>query len=125
MTKTFSKLPEFRSDDEIAAFMEEHDGFELVDAGLAEIVPTPHFTRKRNVGNSLLKDRRVRVAFKDEKSLRKIFSSAPSSDIVFRVIDTDPYGLLLVPLDSKTKETFYVPYLNISAVEVLGCSKNA
>ncbi len=33
-------------DEELAAFMERHDGFELVDQGLAEIVETPEFRRK-------------------------------------------------------------------------------
>jgi len=38
---------EERDDQELAAFMERHDGFELVDQGLAEIVETPEFRRKR------------------------------------------------------------------------------
>lgn len=119
-----SKLPEFQNDQEIAAFMEEHDGFELVDAGLAEIVSTPYFVRKRNGRKSLLKDRRVQVAFKDEKSLRKVFSSAVSSNTIFQVMDADPYGLLLSRPDSKRGETFYVPYLNISGIKILANSKN-
>lgn len=40
-----SKLPEFKSDEEIAAFMEKHNSFDLVDIGLAEIVPTPFYIR--------------------------------------------------------------------------------
>jgi hypothetical protein len=122
---TLSKLPEFRGDEEIAAFMEEHDGFELLDAGLAEIVPTTYFVRKRNGRKSLLKNRRVQVAFKDAKSLQKVFSSAFSSNTIFQVIDADPYGLLLGRPDSKRGETFYVPYLNISGIKILGNSKNA
>lgn len=44
-----SKLPAFKSDEEIAAFMEQYSAFDLVDAGLAVIVPTPEFVRNRNV----------------------------------------------------------------------------
>lgn len=33
-----SEIPSFKSDDEIAAFMEKHSAFDLLDAGLAEIV---------------------------------------------------------------------------------------
>ena len=40
------KIPDFKDDQELAAFMERHDGFELVDQGLAEIVETPEFRRK-------------------------------------------------------------------------------
>ena len=42
---TLEKFPTFQSDEEITAFMEEHDGFELVDVGLAEIIPMPYFDR--------------------------------------------------------------------------------
>jgi len=45
----FTKLPEFKNDQEIAAFMESHDSFDLVDQGLAEIIETPNFTRKTQV----------------------------------------------------------------------------
>jgi hypothetical protein len=38
------KLPEFQNDGEISTFMEAHDGFELVDEGLADIVETPVFS---------------------------------------------------------------------------------
>ena len=41
-----NQLPEFKNDQEIAAFMESHDSFDLVDQGLAEIIETPNFTRK-------------------------------------------------------------------------------
>ncbi|RLC84970.1 MAG: hypothetical protein DRI37_08465 [Chloroflexi bacterium] len=40
------QLTEFKDDQEIATFMEAHDGFDLVDQGLAEIVATPNFDRK-------------------------------------------------------------------------------
>jgi len=35
------KIPDFKDENEIAAFMEEHDGFELLDKGLAEVIETP------------------------------------------------------------------------------------
>jgi len=41
------KTPDFKNENEIAAFMEEHDGFELLDKGLAEIIETPTFKRKQ------------------------------------------------------------------------------
>ncbi len=40
------KLPDFKDEQEIITFMEEHAGFELVDQGLAEIVETPSFQRE-------------------------------------------------------------------------------
>ena len=43
------QLTEFKGDQEIATFMEAHDGFELVDQGLAEIVATPNLHRKDQV----------------------------------------------------------------------------
>jgi hypothetical protein len=40
MKKLFPlKIPKFKSDEEIAVFMEKCSGFDLLDAGLAEIVP--------------------------------------------------------------------------------------
>lgn len=50
-----SKLPSFKSDREIAAFMEANSGFDLLDAGLATMVPTPSFIRKQKVGK-MVKD---------------------------------------------------------------------
>lgn len=47
------KIPDFKNENEIAAFMEEHDGFELLDKGVAEIVETPVFKRKQE-GNSTI-----------------------------------------------------------------------
>jgi hypothetical protein len=47
MMEKLKKIPDFKDDQELAAFMERHDGFELVDQGLAEIVETPEFRRKR------------------------------------------------------------------------------
>lgn len=43
------QLPEFAGDQDIATFMEAHDGFDLVDQDLAEIVETPKFRRKGHV----------------------------------------------------------------------------
>ena len=45
------KIPKFKNDEEISAFMETHDGFELVDQGLAEIVETPEgYQRGKSFG---------------------------------------------------------------------------
>jgi hypothetical protein len=118
-----SKIPEFKNDEEIAAFMEKYSPFDLVDAGLAEIVPTPFFVRARNGEKTLLKDKHVQVAFKDERSIRKAFSSLISSARIFFVIDADPAGILLGLLDDPASENFYVPYLNISGIKILDGSK--
>lgn len=40
------KILTFKHDEDISVFMESHDGFELVDEGLAEIVETPVFSKK-------------------------------------------------------------------------------
>src|SRR5512136_1462111 len=44
--KTLQQIPAFKDDTEISAFMEAHDGFALVDQGLAEIVETPPFSQQ-------------------------------------------------------------------------------
>ncbi len=43
------KIPDFKNEEEMIAFMEEHNGFELVDQGLAEMEETPVFHRKGQV----------------------------------------------------------------------------
>jgi len=117
MTKSIpSRLPKFKNDEEIAAFMEKHSIVDLLDAGLAEIVPTPHFARKSRKSKTLLKDKRVQIAFKDERPLRRIFSSAVRT---FFVIDADLSGILLSLPESRREESFYVPYLNIGGIKVL------
>jgi len=56
MKKTVpSKIPKFKNDAEIATFMENYSAFDLVDAGLAEIIPTPVFVRAPQKGKPLLK----------------------------------------------------------------------
>jgi hypothetical protein len=47
-----AKIPDFESDEGIAVFMEEHSAFDLVDAGLATIVPIPKFVRRQKKKNS-------------------------------------------------------------------------
>ena len=118
-----SKIPKFKNDEEIAAFMEEYSAFDLVDAGLADIVQSPLFVRAQEERKTLLKDKRIQVAFKDERSLRKTFSSFISSAHIFFVIDTDPAGILLSLSDSSPSESFYVPYLNISGIKILDEAK--
>ncbi len=109
----------FTGDAEIAAFMEKHSAFDLIDAGLAEVVATPSFVCMRETGPKLLKDQRVQVAFRDERALKKIFSSRISSARVFFVIDADTSGILLGLPDAPVADFFYVPYLNIGGVKVL------
>jgi hypothetical protein len=46
MMENVKEIPTFKNDEEITAFMEAHDGFELVDQGLAEIVETPEFSKR-------------------------------------------------------------------------------
>ena len=41
------KIPDFKDENEITAFVEEHDGFELLDKGLAKIVETSVFKRRQ------------------------------------------------------------------------------
>ncbi len=53
--KAPSKIPKFRNDAEIAAFMEKYGAFELVDAGLAKIIPTPLFVRAQEEEKTLFK----------------------------------------------------------------------
>ncbi len=47
------KIPKFENDREIAEFMEMHDGFELMDQGLAEIVEAPEHSHKKDRGIEL------------------------------------------------------------------------
>ena len=117
MTKSIqTQFPEFKNDEEIAAFMEQNSVVDLLEADLAEIVPTPHFVRKTHTVKPLLKDKRVQIAFKDERPLRRIFSSSVRT---FFVIDVDLSGILLSLPESRSKENFYVPYLNISGIKIL------
>jgi hypothetical protein len=118
-----SKILKFRNDAEIAAFMEKYSAFDLVDAGLAEIIPTPLFVRAQEEGKTLLKNKRIQVAFKDERSLRKAFSPFISSARTFSVVDTDSSGILLSLPDALPAENFYVPYLNISGIKILERTK--
>ena len=46
MKEHVKEIPEFKNDEDIRIFMESHDGFELVDQGLAEIVETPAFSKR-------------------------------------------------------------------------------
>jgi hypothetical protein len=119
-----AKLPKFKSDEAIASFMEKHSSFDLIDAGLAEIVPTPFFVRKKANKKAILKDKRIQVAFKDERSLRRTFSSSLASAQIFFVIDADFSGILLGLPDKPASESFYVPYLNISGIRIMGSSTN-
>jgi len=43
------RIPDLKNDQERIAFMEKHDGFELLDQGLAEIMEPPAFHRKGQI----------------------------------------------------------------------------
>ncbi len=118
-----AKIPKFKNDEELAAFMEKYSAFDLVDAGFADIVPTPFFVRAHEEKRMLLKDKRIQVAFKDERALRKTFPSSISSARIFFVIDTDASGILLSLSNSSPSENFYVPYMNISGIKILEITK--
>lgn len=117
--KVPSRIPKFKNDLEAATFMERYSAFDLVDAGLAEIIPTPLFVRAQEENKTLLKDKRIQVAFKDERPLQKTFSPSISSTRVFLVIDADSSGILLSLSDALPTENFYVPYQNISGIRII------
>jgi hypothetical protein len=54
---------------------------------------------------AFLKDKRVQIAFKDDRSLRRVFASISSTRILF-VIDADLSGILLGLPDSPASESF-------------------
>ena len=58
------KIPDFKDEDEIAAFMEKHDGFELLDKGLAEIEETPVFRRKAESDSTKMRSKKSVLAGK-------------------------------------------------------------
>jgi hypothetical protein len=118
-----TQIPNFESDEDSAAFMEEHSAFDLVDAGLATIVPTPKFVRRRKRKKTLLKNKCVQIAFKDEKTLKDKFSSLITTTHDFFVINTDASGILLSKSGALESEHFYVPYLNIGGIKILNGRK--
>lgn len=46
MKEHVKEIPGFKNDEDLGTFMERHDGFELVDQELAEIVETPVFSKR-------------------------------------------------------------------------------
>ncbi len=111
------KLPEFGSDEEIAEFMEQYDGYDLLDAGLADSVTTPLFVRADAPQLALLKNKQVRIAFKDANPLHQLFSN--TADNIFLVKDTDFTGVLVGLPNSPGYGDFYIPFLNIGGIELL------
>lgn len=99
--------------------MEKYSAFDLVDAGLATIVPTPKFVRRRKRKKTLLKNKRVQIAFKDEGTLKTKFSTLITTTRVFFVVDTDAAGILLSKPESPESENLYIPYLNIGGIKIL------
>jgi hypothetical protein len=123
MKKTMpAEIPAFKSDEEIAAFMEKYDGYDLVEAGLATTIPTPFFVRGSGENQNLLKDKRIQISFRDEQPFRKILSSKVS-ELIFRVIDADFSGILVTSMESPDSGSYYIPYLNIGVIKLLDCPK--
>ncbi len=58
------RIPDFKNENEIAIFMSEHDGFELLDKGLAELIETPAFTRKQENSSTILKSGKINIYFR-------------------------------------------------------------
>jgi hypothetical protein len=44
------RIPNFKNDEEIAAFMEKYSAFDLIDKGLAEIVPASSMFSRKKIG---------------------------------------------------------------------------
>jgi hypothetical protein len=71
--RKLEKIPDFKDDREISEFMEAHDGFELVDQGLATVIKTPKFSVKKN--------ERFRIDSETLKLLNELVSNGICSDI--------------------------------------------
>jgi hypothetical protein len=114
------KIPNFKDADEIATFMEEHNGFELLDKGLAEIVETPVFKRKQESNFTILKNRKINIYCKDNRVFQKMYPhQLEHSVITFVVLDVDSNGILIRPDSPNYDEQLFIPFLNISGIKVL------
>ena len=110
------KIPDFKDENEIAAFMEEHDGFELLDNGLAEIVETPVFKRKKDY--STLKRRKINIYCKDDTVFQKLYPHQ-FEQMTFVVLDIDSNGIFIRPDLPNYDEQLFIPFLNISGIKLL------
>jgi len=114
------KIPDFKDENEIVAFMEKHDGFELLDKGLAEIVETPVFKRKQESNSTILKRKKINIYCKDNTIFQKIYPhQLEHSVITFVVIEVDNNGILIRPDSLNHDEQLFIPFLNISGIKVL------
>jgi len=114
------KIPDFKDENEIAAFMEEHDGFELLDKNLAEILETPLFKRKQESNATILRSRKINIYCKDNAVFQKIYPhQLEHSLITFIVLDVDNNGVLISPDLPNYDEQLFIPFLNISGIKIL------
>jgi len=113
------KIPDFKDENEITAFMEEYDGFELLDQGLAEIIETPVFRRKQE-NNFILKSRKINIYCKDNTAFQKIYPHQPEHSVItFIVLEVDSNGILIRPDAPNYDEQLFIPFLNISGLKIL------
>ena len=114
------KIPDFKDENEIAAFMEEHDGFELLDQGLVEIIETPVFKRKQERNSIILKSRKINIYCKDNTVFQKIYPHQHEQSVItFIVLEVDSNGILIRPDSPNYDEQLFIPFLNISGIKVL------
>ena len=114
------KIPDFKDENEIAAFMEEHNGFELLDKGLAEIIETDVFRRKQENNTTILKSRKINIYCKDNTVFQKIYPHQPEHSVItFIVLEVDSNGILIRSDSPNSDEQFFIPFLNISGIKVL------
>lgn len=114
------RIPNFENENEIAAFMEEHDGFELLDEGFAEIVETSAFKRKQEGNSTMLKSKKINIYCKDDTVFRKVYPrQLEHSVITFVVLEVDSNGILICPDSSNYDEKLFIPFINISGIKVL------
>ena len=114
------KIPDFKDENEIAAFMEEHNGFELLDQKLSEIIETPVFKRKQKNNSTMLKSRKIKIYCKDNTVFQKIYSHQPEHSVItFIVLGVDSNGILIRPDSPNDDEQLFIPFLNISGIKVL------
>jgi len=114
------KIPDFKNENELATFMEEHDGFELLDKGLAEIVETPVFKRKREGNSTILKSRKINIYCKDNTAFQKIYPHQLEHSVIkFIVLEVDGNGILVRSDSPNYDEQLFIPFFNISGIKVL------
>jgi methylated-DNA-[protein]-cysteine S-methyltransferase len=114
------KIPDFKNETEIAAFMEKHDGFELLDKGLAEIEEPPIFRRKPKCDSTLTKNERNVLTRKGITSsyMTQVNYTCIKSSFGWVGIASSVYGLIRVVFGKSSKSEAEAYLLNwIKATE--------